>query len=150
MGRDGQVPFGKAVGRVSNSLHTPVIAILVTAVLSAALIFATQVEAVLVAVTVVLIYLAYLICTAATLVARFRGWPREKAPFSLGGAGIIINALAVVWGVAMIVNLSWYRPSATAPWYLNYATFIFVPVIVVVGLLYYYGFQKRRSGSVDK
>ena len=42
-------------------------AILVTVFFSAALIFLTQVEAVLVAVTVVLIYLAYGICTASTL-----------------------------------------------------------------------------------
>lgn len=145
MGRDGQVPFGKAVGRVSSRLGTPVTAILVTAVLGAALIFATQVEAVLVAVTVVLIYLAYAICTASTLVARFRGWPRERSDFSLGGAGMIVNVLAVFYGVAMIINLAWYRPTPGAPAYLNLATFIFVPAIIVFGLLYYYGFQKRRA-----
>jgi amino acid transporter len=147
MGRDGQVPFGKVLGRVSPSLGTPVVAIVVTAVLGAALIFATQVEAVLVAVTVVLIYLAYGICTTATLFARFRGWPRQRAGFNLGAAGLIVNILAVIWGAAMIINLSWYRPAPANPWYLNYAVFIFVPVIVVVGLLYYYGFQKRRSAS---
>ncbi|HEX8983514.1 MAG TPA: hypothetical protein VF792_12120, partial [Ktedonobacterales bacterium] len=87
------------------------------------------------------------ICTAATLVARFRGWPRERAAFSLGGAGLIVNVLAVIYGVAMIINLSWYRPTPGAAWYLNYATFIFVPVIIVIGLLYYYGFQKRRSNN---
>ncbi|HEX8996215.1 MAG TPA: amino acid permease [Ktedonobacterales bacterium] len=147
MGRDGQIPFGKSLGRVSPTLGTPVVAIIVTAVLGAALIFATQVEAVLVAVTVVLIYLAYAICTASALVARFRGWPREKSAFSLGGAGLIINLIAVIYQVAMIINLAWYRPTSGAPAYLNLATFIFVPVIVVLGLLYYYGFQKRRSAS---
>lgn len=145
MGRDGQIPFGKALGRVSPTLGTPVIAIIVTAVVGAALMFATQVEAVLVAVTVVLIYLAYGICTASALVARFRGWPREKAAFSLGGAGLIINLIAVIYQVAMIINLAWYRPVAGAPAYLNLSTFIFVPVIIVIGLLYYYGFQKGRS-----
>lgn len=147
MGRDRQVPFGRFVGRVSPRFGTPVTAILVTAVLGAVLIFATQVEAVLVAVTVVLIYLAYGICTAATLVARFRGWPHERSAFSLGGAGLIINLIAVIYGVVMIINLSWYRPTPGAAAYLNYATYIFVPVIIVVGLLYYYGFQKRRATS---
>jgi urea carboxylase system permease len=145
MGRDRQVPFGRFVGRVSPRFGTPVAAILVTAVLGAVLIFATQVEAVLVAVTVVLIYLAYGICTTATLVARFLGWPRERSAFSLGGAGLIINAIAVIYGVVMIVNLAWYRPTPGAAGYLNYATFIFVPLIIVIGLLYYYGFQKRRA-----
>ncbi|HET9110162.1 MAG TPA: amino acid permease [Ktedonobacterales bacterium] len=147
MGRDRQVPFGRFVGRVSPRFGTPVTAILVTAVLGAVLIFATQVEAVLVAVTVVLIYLAYGICTAATLVARFRGWPHERSAFSLGGAGLIINLIAVIYGVVMIINLSWYRPAPGAAAYLNYATYIFVPVIIVIGLLYYYGFQKRRALS---
>lgn len=145
MGRDRQLPFGNVVGSVSPRLGTPVVAILSTAVFSAALIFATQVEAVLVAVTVVLIYLAYGICTTATLFARFRGWPRERAGFNLGALGLIINVLAVVWGAAMIVNLGWYRPTAGAPWYLNLAVPVFVPVIIVIGLLYYYGFQKRRA-----
>lgn len=145
MGRDHQLPFGNVIGSVSPSLGTPVVAIVSTAVFSAALIFATQVEAVLVAVTVVLIYLAYGICTTATLFARFRGWPRERSAFSLGAAGLIVNLIAVIWGVAMIINLSWYRPVAGAPWYLNLAVPIFVPVIVVIGLLYYYGFQKGRS-----
>ncbi len=147
MGRDRQLPLGNVIGSVSPTLGTPVVAIVSTAVFSAALIFATQVEAVLVAVTVVLIYLAYGICTTATLFARFRGWPRERSAFSLGAAGLIVNILAVIWGVAMIINLSWYRPTAGAPWYLNLAVPIFVPVIIVVGLLYYYGFQKGRSTS---
>jgi amino acid transporter len=147
MGRDGLMPFGKSLARVSPTLGTPVVAIIVTAVFSAALIFVTQVEAVLVAVTVVLIYLAYGICTTATLVARFRGWPRDRAAFSLGGLGLIINLGAVIWGAAMIINLGWYRPTPGAPAYLNLATPIFVPVIIVIGLLYYYGFQKPRSRS---
>jgi urea carboxylase system permease len=147
MGRDRQVPFGAFVGRVSPRLGTPVAAILVTAVLGAALIFVTQVEAVLVAVTVVLIYLAYGICTTTALVARLRGWPRDRAAFNLGSAGLIINVIAVIYQVAMIINLAWYRPAAGAPAYLNLATFIFVPVIVVIGLLYYYGFQRRRSSA---
>ncbi|HEV2461654.1 MAG TPA: amino acid permease, partial [Ktedonobacterales bacterium] len=145
MARDRQVPAGRFLSRVSPSLHTPVNAVLTTAVLSAALIFLTQVEAVLVAVAVVLIYLAYGICTASTLVARLRGWPEQPAAFSLGKAGLVINALAVLYGAAMIVNLSWYRPVATQAAYLNLAIYIFVPLILVVGAIYYYGFQKRVS-----
>lgn len=145
MARDRQVPGSGVLSSVSPSLGTPVAAILTTAVFSAVLIFATQVEAVLVAVTVVLIYLAYGICTTATLVARLRGWPRQPAAFSLGKAGLIINLLAVLWGAAMIVNLSWWRPSPTQPFYLNAAIYLFVPLIVIVGIVYYYGFQKRRG-----
>jgi hypothetical protein len=112
--------------------------------------FATQVEAVLVAVTVVLIYLAYLICTAATLVARLRGKFVANGPFSLGGFGLIVNILAVAWGIAMIINLSWYRPVATAAGYLNLAIYIFVPLILVVGGLYYFLVQRPMAKRAQK
>jgi urea carboxylase system permease len=148
MARDRQVPGNRVLARVSPSLGTPVVAVLVTAVLAAALIFLTQVEAVLVAVTVVLIYLAYGICTASALAARFRGWPATRAGFSLGRGGLIINLLAVLWGAAMIVNLAWYRPAQTQPFYLNAAVLIFVPVILIVGAFYYYAFQRRRSARL--
>jgi urea carboxylase system permease len=147
MARDRQVPGSSVLSRVSPTLHTPIWAILVTAVLAAVLIFATQVEAVLVAVAVVLIYLAYGICTASTLVARLRGSfpPRDRVAFSLGAAGLVINVLAVVWGIAMIINLSWYRPAANLPFYLNAAVPIFVPLILLIGIIYYVAFQRRRA-----
>jgi urea carboxylase system permease len=153
MARDREVPGSKLFRTVHPTLGTPVAAILATAIFSAILIFATQVEAVLVAVTVVLIYLAYLICTGATLVARMRGKFVANGPFSLGGAGLIVNILAVVWGIAMIINLSWYRPVDTAATYLNLAIYIFVPLILVVGALYYFLVQRpmaRRAVQDEK
>jgi amino acid transporter len=150
MARDREVPGSKLFSRVHPSLGTPLAAILTTAVLSAALIFATQVEAVLVAVTVVLIYLAYLICTTATLVARLRGKFVASGSFSLGRWGLIVNALAVTWGIAMIINLSWYRPVEGAPAYLNLAIYIFVPLILVIGALYYFLVQKPMARRAQK
>ena len=153
MARDREVPGSRLFSRVHPTLGTPVAAILTTAIFSAILMFATQVEAVLVAVTVVLIYLAYLICTGATLVARMRGKFVASGSFSLGGAGLIVNLLAVAWGIAMIVNLAWYRPSETAAGYLNLAIYIFVPLILVVGLLYYFLVQKpmaKRAQQQEK
>jgi hypothetical protein len=123
------------------------VAILTTAVLSAALIFLTQVEAVLVAAAVALIYLAYLLCTGAALWARLRGWPQTPGSFTLGKYGLAINVAAVIWGVAMIINLGWYRPVSTQPFYLNAAVPIFVPLIVVLGAIYYYGWQRRRPAA---
>lgn len=153
MARDREVPGSKLFSRVHPTLGTPVAAILTTAIFSAILMFATQVEAVLVAVTVVLIYLAYLICTTATLMARLRGKFVASGSFSLGGAGLIVNILAVVWGIAMIVNLSWYRPVEGAANYLNLAIYIFVPVILVIGALYYFLVQKpmaKRAQQQEK
>jgi urea carboxylase system permease len=153
MARDREVPGSTLFRKVHPKLGTPIVAILATTILSAVLIFATQVEAVLVAVTVVLIYLAYLICTTATLVARLRGKFTAGGSFSLGRLGLIVNILAVVWGAAMIINLSWYRPVEGAAAYLNLAIYIFVPLILVVGGLYYFLVQKpmaKRAQQQDK
>lgn len=153
MARDREVPGSTLFRKVHPKLGTPIAAILATTILSAVLIFATQVESVLVAVTVVLIYLAYLICTAATLVARLRGKFVAGGSFSLGRLGLIVNAVAVVWGIAMIINLSWYRPNPANPAYLNLAIYIFVPLILVVGALYYFLVQKpmaKRAQQQDK
>jgi urea carboxylase system permease len=153
MARDREVPGSTLFRKVHPKLGTPIAAILATTILSAVLIFATQVESVLVAVTVVLIYLAYLICTAAALVARLRGKFVAGGSFSLGRLGLIVNALAVVWGIAMIINLSWYRPNPASPAYLNLAIYIFVPLILVVGALYYFLVQKptaKRAQQQDK
>jgi urea carboxylase system permease len=145
MARDREVPGSTLFRKVHPKLGTPIAAILATTILSAVLIFATQVESVLVAVTVVLIYLAYLICTTATLVARLRGKFVASGAFSLGGLGLIVNILAVVWGAAMIINLSWYRPNPANPDYLNLAIYIFVPLILVIGALYYFLVQKPMA-----
>jgi amino acid transporter len=144
MARDREVPGSALFSRVSPSLGTPVAAILTTAILAAVLIFATQVEAVLVAVTVVMIYPAYAICVGATLVVRLRGWPQQQSDFSLGKAGLAINIIALIYQVAMIISLAWYRPVANAPWYLN-LTVLFVPIIMVFGGMYYYAVVRPRA-----
>lgn len=150
MARDREVPGSKLFRSVHPALGTPVAAILTTAILAAVLIFATQVEAVLVAATVVLIYLAYLICTSAALIARLRGTFVANGPFNLGKVGLIVNILAVAWGIAMIINLSWYRPVEGAPAYLNLAIYIFVPLILIVGALYYFLVQRPMARRAEK
>jgi len=58
---------------------------------------------------------------------------------------MIVNILAVVWGATMIINLSWYRPVEGAAAYLNLSIYIFVPLILVVGGLYYFLVQKPMA-----
>jgi hypothetical protein len=45
---------------------------------------------------------------------RMRGWPHEPGQFSLGRWGKLVNALAILWGLSMLVNFAWHRP-ATNP-----------------------------------
>jgi hypothetical protein len=44
----------------------------------------------------------------SSLLARLKGWPREKAPFSLGGWGMVVNVFALIYGGLMIINFLWF------------------------------------------
>ncbi len=61
-----------------------------------------------------MIYLSYLIGNLALFRARLRGWPKTKAPFSLGRWGLPLTVGALLYGGAMFVNMLWPR-AATNP-----------------------------------
>ena len=50
-------------------------------------------------------YIAYQMVVFGGLIARGRGWPKDKAYFNLGKWGWPVNILALVYGVFMIINL---------------------------------------------
>ena len=57
------------------------------------------------------IYLSYFLCNLGLAVARWRGWPRQKAWFNLGRWGMPINILALIWGAIMLINIAlWASP----------------------------------------
>jgi amino acid transporter len=111
MARDDQLPFSKVMSKVSPRLHTPVGACIIVGAL-AAIPFLQFAGASTIAVgATASIYLSYLLGNIAVMRARMRGWPKTRAPFSLGGAGKVVNALAILWGGSMMVNFLW--PAST-------------------------------------
>jgi amino acid transporter len=104
MARDDQLPFSKTMSRVSPTLHTPVWTCVIVGGL-AALPFIQFAGAAVIAVgATASIYLSYLLGNLAFMRARAKGWPRTKAPFSLGGWGKVVNVVAILWGAAMLLN----------------------------------------------
>jgi hypothetical protein len=112
-----------------------------------------------------MIYLAYILGNIAILLARFRGWPQESAPFKLGGWGTIVNVLALVWGIAMEINFLWPRnlaagyqnppisalPNVTIPSAIGGIP-IFeatLGVIIIVGAIYYLVAQRNAPETVQ-
>src|SRR5438270_7780138 len=108
MGRDGRLPFGRVWGTVNPTFRTPLYAGIAVAVLSAIPFLYSQAIGVIVTGATGLIYTAYFMNNIATLGARMRGWPRVKAPYSLGRWGMLVNILALVYGGVMIVNFLWF------------------------------------------
>ncbi|HXJ49688.1 MAG TPA: amino acid permease [Candidatus Acidoferrum sp.] len=112
MGRDGKLPLAKYYNKVHTTLHTPIGTCIVIGAL-AALPLIYYAGAALIAIGATgMIYLSYILGNFAILIARFRGWPNESAPFKLGQWGLIVNILALVWGVAMEINFLWPRNAA--------------------------------------
>ncbi len=109
MARDGKLPLGRIWNNVNPSLHTPVGTCIVVGVLAGLpLIYYTGAALIAIGATG-MIYLSYILGNIAILLARFRGWPTESAPFKLGSWGTIVNILALLWGIAMEVNFLWPR-----------------------------------------
>jgi hypothetical protein len=110
-----------------------------------------------------MIYFSYLIGNLALLRARLNGWPRVKAPFSLGRWGIPTTVLAVAWGGGMLVNFA--RPrAATNPtpvqtglglnfhWHwLNHQPVLWTVFVAVtlVGAAYFLLFQRLKPSHLQ-
>ncbi len=102
-------------------------------------------------------YLAYLGVTAPMLVRRLRGqWPKpDHGPyFSLGRWGLLVNILAVAYGALMSDQHRAGRatrsitPSAQPHWYFQWSAVLFIGAIVIIGTLYYFLVQGKKSPEV--
>ncbi len=115
MARDDQLPFSKAMAKVNPRLHTPVAACIIVGVLSAVPFIQFSGPTVIAVGATASIYLSYLLANLAVMRARTKGWPKTKAPFSLGKWGMIVNVVGILYGAAMLVNF--LTPSSvTSAW----------------------------------
>lgn len=138
--RDGMVPASGWLRRVSAEHRVPGNAILFSAAAALAVIGASyldvgkvNINALVVSYAVVGVYLSFQAVVAARLYAAFRGWKAEAPAgyFTLGRWSVPVAILALVYGVAMIVNLCWPRPvGELASW----LTLLAAVAIVVPGL----------------
>ncbi|MGV9675255.1 amino acid permease [Nocardia sp. NPDC003482] len=148
MARDGKLPFARRLAAVHPRFGTPVLPAVVIGVLGIALLVVNLGNAALFAtlasVCIVTLYLAYLLVTVPLLVRRISGWPAAETDsgeglFTLGRWGIPVNAAAVVWGIAMAVNLAWPRAEVYTPngggWWMLWAAPLFVALTILVGIV---------------
>ena len=87
-------------------------------------------------------YVAYQMVVFGGLVKRAKGWPKDKAYFNLGRWGWPVNIIAFVYGVFMIINLSWPRQSTS--WLDTYIVMLSLGVVVVAGAVVY-AIQRARG-----
>jgi amino acid transporter len=168
MSRDDTLPASKWLAKVNPSLRTPVFSCIAIGLVTGIAFIQYAGVFILAIGATAMIYLSYLIGNLALLRARLRGWPKAKAPFSLGRWGIPINLLALAWGGGMLINFAWPRIQSNPTPYqavdakghltLNFGwhwldnrpvlwtTFI---VIVLVGAVYFALVQRRKPAHLQ-
>src|SRR5271165_2007236 len=161
MARDNQLPFSSRWAKVSPSLHTPVWACIVIALLSAVPFIQYAGVSIIAIAATGMIYLSYFLGNIVIMRARARGWPKVSAPFRLGRWGMLVNVVALLYGGAMLVNFAWPRvasnpkPNQTvAPAKLDFhigflndipILWTVVVVITLIGAIYYLITGRRKD-----
>jgi urea carboxylase system permease len=152
MARDNNLPMSATLARVYGGSGTPIVAAVLVGVVAASMLvaniaFPELINAVLY-IAIVWANLAYLLVTAPLLVRRLRSWPTRtaRAKFLLGRWGLPVNVLAVLWGVFMVVNMSWPRSAVYGDtWYEQFAPPLFTAILVSAGLVYYGLVQRYKA-----
>jgi urea carboxylase system permease len=159
MARDNALPAGSVLAKIDPVHKTPVIPSILIGVLALAILLVNmgtpEVFTAVTSVAIIMIYIAYLLVTVPMLVRRLRGqWPdaagRGSGYFTLGRFGIVVNVLAVVWGVAMSINLAWPRADVYGAGWLQWSAFIFVGAIAAAGLIWYVVRGRHQVGTLPE
>lgn len=160
MARDNNLPFSRQLSKVHPTRKTPTVAAIVIGVVAVIPLIVNisqpAIFTILSSISIVLIYLSYLLVTVPMLRRRFlKKWPLKddgsEPGFSLGKWGLPVNILAVLWGGAMTLNLVWPRPeiyNSVPPfeWYLQWGGVMFVAAVVVGGALLYRLRIRHKTG----
>ena len=157
MSRDNQLPGSVFLSRVSPRLHTPVWSCVAVAAISAIPFIQYSGAGIIAIAATGMIYLSYFLGNIVIMAARMRGWPKVKAPFRLGPWGLVVNAVALLYGGAMIINFAWPRaasnpkPNQTAG-LLKFGFLDGVPIlwtvvifIALIGVIYYLAVGRRKA-----
>ena len=159
MARDNALPAGATLARLDPVRKTPVIPAVLIGVIAIVILVANagvpEVFTAVTSVAIIMIYIAYLLVTIPLLRKRLRGqWPEPAMAgsgyFTLGKLGLPINILAVLWGIAMSINLAWPREAVYGAGWLRWIAFIFIGIVAFGGLLWYGVRGRHHVGTLPE
>jgi urea carboxylase system permease len=156
MARDNNLPSAAVLARVTRASRTPLVPVFVAGGLAAGLLlinlYLPGLIDLIVPIAILWANLAYLLVTAPLLFRRLKGWPSRQGAqgpghFTLGRWSLPVNLLAVVWSVAMIVNIGWPRPDIYGDhWYQQFGAVLFTGALIGGGGVYYGLVQRHKTG----
>lgn len=135
--RDGMVPGHRWLAKVSPRNKVPtnalIVACTVPAVISVLIFFNDGLLVPVTSFAVLGIYVAFQMVVLASLRQRTKGW-RPAGPFSLGRLGVVVNVLALAYGVFAIYLLA--KPGESGDVFTDWVVLIGLGVVAISGLLY--------------
>ncbi|MBL3698606.1 APC family permease [Leucobacter luti] len=138
MGRDGFLPGSHFLAKFNERRAVPNNALLMAALFPAAVVvFSLLLEDALTAMVgfgTVGIYVGFQMVVLAALRARIMGW-KPAGKFRLGAWAYPVNLIALVWGVAAVVNILWPRPTGGG-WAEDYLLIMTTVGVIAVGWIY--------------
>ncbi|HET6734850.1 APC family permease [Mycobacterium sp.] len=159
MARDNALPFGEKLATVNPKTQTPIVPAVTIGIIAVIILVINigqpKIFTVLTSIAIIMIYMAYLMVTGPMLKKRLQGqWPpkdlKEGGYFTMGRWGLLVNIVAVVWGVAMAVNLAWPRAAVYGePWYNTWGAFVYIGLILGLGLLWYFVKGRHHIGCLE-
>jgi amino acid transporter len=156
MARDGRLPGGASLARVSGRARVPIIPALFVGACSLILLAVNLANQsaflTLTSVAIIMFYLPYLAVTGSMLAKRMRGeWPRpEHGPyFNLGRFGMLVNVIAVVYGTVIAFEIAWPRAAVYGTkWYFRFGAYEFIGISFLIGCAYYFLVQRNKSDAM--
>jgi amino acid transporter len=136
--RDEMVVASGWLGKVSQTHHVPMNALVVSGLIAAVILvfgmFFADAVATIVSFAVVGIYAGFQMVVLGSSFARWRGW-QPHGKFNLGAWGWPINLAGIVWGIASIGIM--LRPAdGNLPWYTAWGMALTFGAVIVTGLVY--------------
>ena len=149
MGRDRFLPGSTFLAKFIERRHVPHNALLTAAFFPAALILLSlllpDALTALVGFGTVGIYVGFQMVVLAALRARFLGW-RPAGKFRLGAWAYPVNLIALIWGVAAVLNILWPRPTG-AGWAYDWLMVLTTVGVVALGWIYMLVSKAYRRGD---
>ncbi len=148
-GRDRMIFASGRFSQFSSTRHVPPFALGVAAAVPALIVLGSRISedalTRIISFAALGIYIAFQMVVLAALVARLRGW-RPAGRWSLGRWGLPVNVIALLYGIAAMVNVSWPR-TPDVRWYDNWIVLLSATVVVAGGLVYMLVARPYRRGE---
>jgi urea carboxylase system permease len=156
MARDHALPLGEGLSHVSEHRHAPAAPALVSGAVAILILLVnvgnSKLFLVVTSVSIILVYIAYLMVTVPTFLRRRAGWPEDEGRTGLFTLpkpwGVVINVAAIAYGFLMALNLIWPRHEIYGAGNYQWGGVLAVGVVLVVGLGYYYGVQQNKPDRI--